>query len=195
MDKLPTSTGYSRRISEPSTSLTKKDGWKAPIFQDRRTVEAQVIRLPIQHVIQFIWNRELLLTNHTSDPRHFEDVPDKCFQQIWITLDSVYILNAPTKNWKTSQDSPWWSHGVWVPSCASPPGWRSTTAVSSFRSRTVVGWGLQSNGERLSWKPKMSEGPMMSTLKPWAVVGSVGFFFLVENLKIACRVSLLCWHL
>lgn len=60
-------------------------------YISRRTVGAQVIRLPIQHLIRFIWNKwGLLLANHTSDPRHFEDVQGKCFQQIWITLDSLY---------------------------------------------------------------------------------------------------------
>ncbi len=95
----------------------------------------------------------------------------------------VSILWTPWGHLKICQS--WWSRGVW-PSCALP-GWR-LTAVSSLRVPATSG--LQSNGELPSWKPKMSEGPMMSTFGEWNMACWVFQWKLENSLQSICRIAL-----
>lgn len=154
-------------------------------------MEAQVIRLPIQHVIRFIWNKEeLLLTNHTSDPRHFEDLQGNCFQQIWISLDSLYPKRTHEKLKNLSRFAmvkPWRLSPIL---CFT--AWLAVNHRCFFVSEPHrrLGSAIQRRASVL--EAKDVRGTHDEHLEPWAVVGSVVVFFLVENLKIACRISLLC---
>lgn len=139
-------------------------------------MEAQVIRLKIQHVIRFIWNREeLLLANHTSDPRHLEDVQGNCFQQIWITLDSLYPKRTHEKLKNLSRFAmvkPWRLSPIL---CFT--AWLAVNHRCFFVSepdRRRLGSAIQRRASVL--EAKDVRGTHDEHLEPWAVVGSVGFF-------------------